>query len=170
MISAKTIRKCVGVAGFLVIIVPLTGFPQDWKDGLTIVFGAMVLLAVLYKPIVVEISRLVRDIQSQRKHKRRTEEAFPSEKAERDESSLERNERPAQSSLGGEGVLAKLTGTAGSGARALGRFAGETAAGAKRLSREVFQKTRSSLRKRRTDAEQRRAQDVDDEPREETYE
>lgn len=66
MIKGKTIRKIIGVLGVLIILIPLSGFSSFWKETMTIIFGALVVILVIYKPMVVEVLRLREELREER--------------------------------------------------------------------------------------------------------
>jgi predicted membrane protein len=66
MLKGKTIRTIIGVLAVLIILVPLSGFPQSWKDVLTVIFALSVLLVVSHRFLVIEFFRLKQSLANQR--------------------------------------------------------------------------------------------------------
>lgn len=71
MQRATTIRKIVGTFGALIFLIPFSGFPGEWKDALTVVFGGLIFFLVAYKPVLVEIFSIIRDLKKRKAKKKK---------------------------------------------------------------------------------------------------
>lgn len=85
MIKAKHIRLIIGILGVLVIFIPLSGFTIFWKNIIEIILGALIILVVIHRFVIVESFHIYQAFQEERSKRQALKTTEEGKKEKEDE-------------------------------------------------------------------------------------